>query len=121
MGLPVSAINPEAEEARTELYDGEDNLARDFRILFQVALETHVRREATNGDVPAGVVWDAIGANPAANRLLNQLPRLLAQAALARRIRQEEIDREDRRQEILRAFHAREHLRRRREEGNDKQ
>lgn len=118
MGLPLGEVNPEADDAKTELYEGEDNQTCEFRILLQVAIKTYVRREADDEEVPVSVVWTAIEANPASNRLLNHLPRLLAQALLAQRARQEENDREERRQEILRAYYAREHLRCRQEEGD---
>lgn len=67
MSLPASEINPEADDTRTELYDGEDTTTREFSILLQVAIETYVRREATEAEVPTSVVWTALEVSPAVN------------------------------------------------------
>lgn len=79
-------------------------MTRDFVIQFQAAIETFVRREATREEVPQGAVWDALNVSLTANKLLHQLPRLLAQASLPHQHRREEIEREQRRQQVLRNY-----------------
>lgn len=101
MGLPASEINPEANDAPTKLYDGEDTTTREFSILLQVAIKTYVRREATEAEVPTSAVWTALEVSPVVNQLMNHLPQLLAQASLAQRARLEEIACEEQHQQIL--------------------
>lgn len=101
MGLPVGEINPEADDAQTELYIGEDTATREFSILLQVAIQTYVRREAAEAEIPPSVVWTTLEVSPTVNRLMNHLPRLLAQASLAQQAHLEEIAQEERRQQIL--------------------
>lgn len=108
MGQPVSkgtSSNPEEEP--TELFEGEGALTRDFTCILQASIETYVRREATTEDIPESAVWSALGVSPAVNRLMNNLPSLLAQAFLALQTCQKETYRETRRQQILQQFEER--------------
>lgn len=104
MGLLVGEVNPEADDARTEFYTGEDTATREFSILLQVAIQTYVRREAAEVEIPPSAVWTALEVSPAVNRLMNHLPRLLAEASLAQQARLEEIAQEERRQQILQRY-----------------
>lgn len=46
----------EHEEESPKLFEGEQALASDFVALLQVSIETHVRREAAQEEVPENVV-----------------------------------------------------------------
>ncbi|XP_059073473.1 uncharacterized protein LOC131045104 [Cryptomeria japonica] len=75
------------------------------KLLHMAVIETHVRREAITEDVPEDAVWSALGISPAVNRLMSNLPNLLAQAFLALQNRREDTYWENRRQQILQEFY----------------
>ncbi|XP_059068173.1 uncharacterized protein LOC131858745 [Cryptomeria japonica] len=85
---------------------------------YLVAIETHVRREATTEDVPEDAVWSALGVSLAVNRLMSNLPNLLALAFLAFQNRREDTYWENRCQQILREFHERQEERNETERGD---
>lgn len=108
MGQPVSegtSSNPKEEPE--ELFEGERALTRDFTCILQASIETYVRREATAEDVPESAVWSALGVSPMVNRLMNNLPSLLAQAFLALQTCREETYCKNHRQHILQQFEER--------------
>lgn len=117
MGQPLDegTSTPEGEEPE-ELFDGERTLTVDFRCILHATIETHVRREATQEDVPESVVWPALSVSPAVNQLMTNLPNLLAQAFLALQNRREETYRKTHRQQFLRQYEERY---RRKEEEHD--
>lgn len=71
MNLPVGEINPEANDAQTELYDEEDIATREFSILLQAAIETHARREAPEAEAPTSAAWTASEVSPVVNWWMN--------------------------------------------------
>ena len=84
------------EDDETKILEGEHKTAQNFHILYRVGLETFLQREAVENEVTPNNVCDAMYASPTTNRILDQLPYLIAQAYLAQKRCREEVEREER-------------------------
>ena len=80
--------------------EGERALMSNFISILQVSIEIYVQREAIQ-EVPESVLWSALGMSPVVDRLMSHLPCLLARTFSALQNSWEEINRENKYQQIL--------------------
>lgn len=79
----------------------EEALTKDFTNLWEISVRDYRWREALRWGIPQAVLDERLEVNVEVDRLLTQLPRLLARHYIILQDLREERDQEQRRQQIL--------------------